>query len=224
MNRREWLARFGSAFVQIAGPPPFRFVDVAQKVGLVLPVVYGGIDTKKYILEANGCGIAFFDYDNDGWIDIFVPGGSRIDEAPEGATNRLYRNNRDGTFTDVTKRAGLNRVVWASGVCIGDYDNDGFDDLFLTCWGQNILYHNNGDGTFTDVTKESGLLHPTPQWGAGCTFLDYDRLDLFVSAYLKFDLKTVPLSRSESKLHVERSRRELRSKGASDRAQLPVPQ
>jgi hypothetical protein len=108
----------------------------------------------------------------------------------------LYKNNRDGTFTDVTKKAGLERAVWTSGVCIGDYNNDGFDDLFLSCWGQNILYRNNGNGTFTDVTKEAGLLHSKPEWGAGCTFTDYNRdgfLDLFVSTYLNFDLKTVPL-------------------------------
>ncbi|HZU24802.1 MAG TPA: CRTAC1 family protein, partial [Bryobacteraceae bacterium] len=110
--------------------------------------------------------------------------------------NRLYRNNRDGTFTDVTKKAGLNRVAWVSGVCVGDYDNDGFDDLFLSCWGQNILYHNNGNGTFTDVTKDAGLLKSRPAWGAGCTFVDYNRdghLDLFVSTYLDFDFKTVPV-------------------------------
>jgi hypothetical protein len=196
LTRREWLLGLPGCLARGAEPSPFRFVDVAQQAGLTHPVVYGGVDTKKYILETNGCGIAFYDYDHDGWADIFVPGGSRIDGAPKGAMNRLYRNNRDGTFTDVTKRAGLGKIVWASGVCVGDYDNDGSDDLFLTCWGQNILYHNNGDGTFTDVTKEAGLLHPEPEWGAGCTFIDYDRdgrLDLFVSTYLKFDMKTVPL-------------------------------
>jgi enediyne biosynthesis protein E4 len=172
------------------------FTDIAAKAGLTAPVVYGGVDRKKYILETNGCGIAFYDYDHDGWLDIFVPGGSRVDGAPPATSNRLYRNNRDGTFTDVTKRAGLERVAWVSGVCIGDFDNDGRDDLFLSCWGQNILYHNNGDGTFTDVTDKAGLLSPEPRWGAGCTFIDYNRdgyLDLFVSTYLNFDLKTAPL-------------------------------
>ncbi len=175
---------------------PMQFVDIAAKAGLVHPVVYGGVKSKKYILETNGCGIAFFDYDSDGWLDIFVPGGSHIEGAPAGATNRLYKNNRDGTFTDVTKKAGLERVAWVSGVCVGDYNNDGHDDLFLSCWGQNILYRNNGDGTFTDVTREAGLIHTQPEWGAGCTFVDYDRdgrLDLFVSTYLNFDFKTVPL-------------------------------
>jgi hypothetical protein len=158
--------------------------------------VYGNPDKKKYILETNGCGIAFFDYDQDGWLDLFVPGGSQLNGAGPGVTNRLYKNNRNGTFTDVTKQAGLERAVWASGVCVGDYNNDGFDDLFVSCWGQNILYRNNGNGTFTDVTKEARLLHSNPEWGAGCTFTDYNRdgfLDLFVSTYLNFDLKTVPL-------------------------------
>ncbi|HTB13091.1 MAG TPA: CRTAC1 family protein [Bryobacteraceae bacterium] len=195
MRRRDFFAlpllAFGSS-----SEAPFVFTDVAAKAGLTAPVVYGNPDKKKYILETNGCGIAFFDYDHDGWLDIFVPGGSQISGAPPGVTNRLYKNNRDGTFTDVTKKAGLERAVWASGVCIGDYNNDGFDDLFLSCWGQNILYRNNGNGTFTDVTKEAGLLHSKPEWGAGCTFTDYNRdgfLDLFVSTYLNFDLKTVPL-------------------------------
>ena len=196
MTRRNFLACAGpAAWAATAPPHPFHFVDVAAKAGLVHPVIYGGAESKKYILETNGCGIAFFDYDHDGWPDIFAPGGSRIEGAPPGATNRLYRNNRNGTFTDVTKKAGLERVVWASGVCIGDYNNDGHDDLFLSCWGQNILYRNNVDGTFTDVTKEAGLLHARPEWGAGCTFTDYNRdgfLDLFVSTYLDFDFKTIP--------------------------------
>jgi hypothetical protein len=200
MRRREFLTGVLAASIargaETGGGSRFRFVDVAAQAGLTHPVIYGGAESKKYILETNGCGIAFFDYDNDGWLDIFVPGGSRIDGAPPGTTNRLYQNNRDGTFTDVTKKAGLERVVWASGVCAGDYNNDGYDDLFLSCWGQNILYRNNGDGTFSDVTKQAGLLHPRPEWGAGCTFVDYDRdgyLDLFVSTYLDFDFKTIPL-------------------------------
>ncbi|MBI3667004.1 MAG: CRTAC1 family protein [Acidobacteria bacterium] len=199
MKRRDLLALFCNFSVfGTPLPKPFgvSFVDVAAKAGLTHPIIYGGVSSKKYILETNGCGVAFFDYDSDGWQDIFLPGGSRIDGAPAGATNRLYKNNRDGTFTDVTKRAGLERTVWASGVAIGDYDNDGHDDLFITCWGQNILYRNNGNGTFTDVTREAGLLSPRPRWGAGCTFVDYDRdgfLDLFVGNYLEFDLKTAPL-------------------------------
>jgi enediyne biosynthesis protein E4 len=142
-----------------------------------------------------GCGCAFVDYDNDGWMDIFILSGTRREGAPEGTTNRLYHNNRDGTFTDVTEKAGLTRVGWASAVCVGDFNNDGFDDLFVTYWGQNVLYKNNGNGTFTDVTKEAGLLHDGTRWGSGCTFIDYDRdghLDLYVSNYLEFDFNKVP--------------------------------
>jgi hypothetical protein len=166
-----------------------HFTDIARQAGLTEPTVYGGVDRKDYILETIGCGCAFIDYDNDGWLDIFLLNGSRVDGAPEGTTNRLYRNNRDGTFTDVTERAGLVRSGWASGVAVGDYDNDGFEDLFVTYWGQNVLYKNKGDGTFTDVTGAAGLLDNGQRWGAGCTFVDYNRdgnLDLFVSNYLEF--------------------------------------
>ncbi len=172
-----------------------RFTDVAKEAGLRAPVIYGGTDRKNYILETVGCGVAFFDYDHDGWLDIFVLGGSRIEGAPEGATNRLYRNNRDGTFSDVTDKAGLRRTGWASSVTVGDFNNDGWDDLFITYWGQNVLYRNNGDGTFTDITEAAGLLQKTPQWGSGCAFVDYNRdgfLDLFIAHYLDFDFKRVP--------------------------------
>src|SRR5436189_3990505 len=133
---------------------PFNahFVDVADHAGLHAPVIYGGVDSKEYIVESTGCGCAFIDYDNDGWMDLFVLSGTRLEGAPAGATNRLYKNNRDGTFTDVTVKAGLTRTGWASAITVGDYDNDGFDDLFITSYGHNVLYHNNGDGTFTDVT------------------------------------------------------------------------
>src|ERR1700722_2124944 len=123
-----------------------RFTDVAQAAGLHAPTIYGGIDRKDYIVETMGCGCAFLDYDNDGWMDIFVLCGTRFSEASTDATNRLYKKNRDGTFSDVTSKAGLLRTGWPSGVCVGDYDNDGFEDLFITYWGANVLYHNNGDG------------------------------------------------------------------------------
>ena len=133
-----------------------------RKPACVLPVIYGGVDAKKYIMEANGCGCAFIDYDNDGWMDIFLLSGTRLEGDPPEATNRLYKNNRDGTFTDVTEKAGLKAAGWANGVCIADYNNDGFDDIFCTYFGQNRLYRNNGDGTFTDVTKQAGLCGTRP--------------------------------------------------------------
>ena len=145
-------------------PFPARFVDVATAAGLTAPVVYGA----QYILETIGCGCAFIDYDNDGWMDIFLLSGTRLDGDPEGASNRLYKNNRDGTFTDVTEKAGLKAVGWASAVSVGDYNNDGFEDLFCTYFGQNRLYRNNGDGTFTDVTKAAGLWTPTGTSTSSC--------------------------------------------------------
>src|SRR6202046_191278 len=177
---------------------PFNayFTDIAKEAGLLAPIIYGGVDSKKYIMEANGCGCAFIDYDNDVWMDIFLLSGTRLEGDPPEATNRLYKNNRDGTFTDVTEKAGLKAVGWANGVCVGDYNNDGFDDIFCTYFGQNRLYRNNGNGTFTDVTKEAGLWESGPaRWGAGCAFLDYNRdghLDLFVSNYIRFSFEHAP--------------------------------
>ena len=211
MTRRELLAlaatnAFGQGMATRGVKPmprgkpsglPFhaRFTDIAAQAGLRDPVIYGGMERNSYIIEPMGCGIAFLDYDNDGWLDIFVLCGTRLEGPPPGASNRLYRNNRNGTFTDVTEKAGLTRTGWAYGVTIGDYNNDGYEDIFVTYWGQNVLYRNNGNGTFTDVTREAGLLAPGVRWGAGCTFVDYDRdgrLDLFISNYLKFDFQHIP--------------------------------
>ena len=174
------------------------FVDVAEEAGLTVPNVWGGVATKTYILEGKGSGLAFWDYDHDGWLDIYLTNGMRLGEtyAPGKApTNHLYKNNRDGTFTDVTERSGLTRSGWGVGVCVGDYDNDGWDDLFLTYWGQNGLYHNDGDGTFSNLTEKAGLLQSRRRWNSGCTFLDYDRdghLDLFVANYLELELDHWP--------------------------------
>ena len=213
-RRRDWLKLLAGTGLQAwaqgistrsvkplpRGKPsglPFhaRFTDIAATAGLRAPTIYGGVETKRAIIETTGCGVAFLDYDNDGWLDIFVLCGTTLDGDPKEATNRLYRNNRDGTFTDVTDKAGLRRAGWASAVCVGDYNNDGRDDLFVTYWGQNVLYRNNGNGTFTDVTKEAGLLHAERRWGSGCTFVDTNRnghLDLFVATYLDFDPEKVP--------------------------------
>jgi hypothetical protein len=210
MNRRVFLDGMVGASVAFAAKRmawgqepakvsafPVKFQNVAAQAGLTAPTIFGGRTTWKYILETTGCGAAFFDYDNDGWVDIFLPNGTTLEgtESPPPA-NRLYHNNRDGTFTDVTEKAGLVKSGWGQGVCIGDYDNDGFDDLFVTYWGHSVLYHNNSDGTFTDVTQKAGLDVAEVTWGAGCAFLDYDRdgfLDLFITNYVDFDLKTAPL-------------------------------
>jgi hypothetical protein len=172
------------------------FVDDAVKAGLNAPNTFGGVDTKKFIIETTGTGVAIFDYDNDGWPDIFVVNGTTLDPLPgkKQPTNHLYHNNHDRTFTDVTEKAGLTHTGWGQGVCVGDYDNDGNEDLFVTYYGKNVLYHNNGNGTFTDV---SGKAHVAGNgaWSTGCAFVDYDRdgkLDLFVATYVDFDVKTAP--------------------------------
>jgi hypothetical protein len=176
---------------------PFHssFTDIALEAGIRRPVVCGHPRRADYVIEAMSCGAAFFDYDHDGWLDILVLTGSRFGDPPSSASKRLYRNNRDGTFTDVTDKAGLFRTGYEYGVTIGDYNNDGFEDLFITGWPQNTLYRNNGDGTFTDVTKEAGLWNSKARFGSGCAFLDYDRdgrLDLFVANYVAFDMDSVP--------------------------------
>jgi hypothetical protein len=190
------LAAAGSAQASPAqapqAPKPFsRFTDVAQSAGLTATMYYGVPEAVTYIIEEMGGGCAFIDYDNDGWMDLFILGGRRLEDVPAGASNRLYKNNRDGSFTDVTEKAGLHDAGWAVGVCVGDYNNDGFEDLFLTYYGQNKLYRNNGNGTFTDVTEKAGLLHDGIRFGTGCTFLDYNRdgfLDLFVANYVDIDM------------------------------------
>lgn len=177
------------------------FTDVAKKAGLSHRTVYGDEGRNRYLLETTGCGVAWFDYDNDGWLDIFFVNGSRFGGFESGSepSNRLYRNNRDGTFTDVTVRAGLTRGGWGQAVCVGDYDNDGQDDLFISYFGMNALYRNRGDGTFEDVTDRAGVGVNATKWGSGSAFVDIDKdgdLDLFVAGYIDFDPKTAPLPES----------------------------
>ena len=182
----------------VAQPAQVQFIDVARQAGLTTPNVWGGIDHKRSILEAKGSGIAFYDYDHDGWLDIYLTNGNRLDTvwpAGQAPTAHLYKNNRDGTFTDVTQGSGLGITGWQTGVCIGDYDYDGRGGRFCCFWGQNRLFRNHGDGTFTDVTRQAGLLQDRVRWGAGCTFLDYDRdghLDLFVCNYLHLEPESIP--------------------------------
>jgi enediyne biosynthesis protein E4 len=177
--------------------PIAQFIDVAAKAGLTAANVFGGVDTKKYIIETTGTGVAIFDYDNDGWMDIFLVNGTTLEKFPAGKepTSHLYHNNHDGTFTDVTEKSGLKHSGWGQGVCVGDYDNDGFEDLYVTYYGKNVLYHNNGDGTFTDVSEKAGVAGSGKVWGTGCAFVDYDRdgkLDLMVANYVDFDMANAP--------------------------------
>jgi hypothetical protein len=180
-------------------PLGVQFTDVARQAGLNVETIFGGVHKNKYLLETTGCGAAFFDYDQDDWLDIFLVNGWRLEGFPKGKEPvcRLFKNNRDGTFTDVTMGSGLeHKTGWGQACCVGDYNNDGWNDLFVTYYGQNALYRNKGNGTFTEVTKEAGLLQDRLRWNSGCSFLDYDRdghLDLFVGNYIDLDLKKTPL-------------------------------
>lgn len=183
-----------------------RFTDVAREAGLKAKTVYGSENRNKYLIETTGCGAAFFDYDNDGWLDIFLVNGTRFETkwaAGTAPVSRLYKNNRDGTFTDVTAAAGIARTGWGSGCCVGDFDNDGFDDLFVSYWGDCSLWKNLGNGKFVDVAAKAGVTTRTKsglqRHNTGCAFVDYDKdgnLDLFVANYIDFDPKTAPLPES----------------------------
>jgi hypothetical protein len=180
-----------------ASPPKIEFQDIAAKVGVTARHVTGAQFEKKYIIETTGSGVALFDYDNDGWLDIFLVNGTTLEGFPKGQEpgNHLYHNNRNGTFTDVTEKVNLARSGWGQGACVGDFDNDGYDDLFVTYWGQNALYRNAGKSGFIDITEKAGLLSKLARWSTGCSFIDFDKdgdLDLFVANYVDFDISKTP--------------------------------
>ena len=198
------MAVLAAMLLPLGGPAPARpqqataadFRDLAAKAGLTAANVFGGPRSSTYILESTGTGVAVFDYDNDGWPDLFFVNGTTLAGSPAGQepTNRLYRNNHDGTFSDVTEGAGLSATGWGQGACVGDYDNDGWEDLYVTYYGRNRLYHNAG-GRFEEVADRAGVAGSGSAWGSGCAFVDYDRdgrLDLFVANYADFDLLHAP--------------------------------
>ena len=176
---------------------PAWYIDVAAEAGIAVRNVNGGVASKRYIIESTGSGVAIIDYDRDGWPDIFLVNGSTLPGAKpsESPTNHLFHNNHDGTFTDVTVKAGLASTGWGQGACVGDYDNDGFDDIYVTGYGANRLFHNQGNGTFIEVARQAEVAGSGKEWGTGCAFVDYDRdgkLDLVVANYVHFDLAKTP--------------------------------
>ena len=188
-----------------AHPTPAWFVDVAAKAGITVRNVNGSAENKRYIVEATGSGVAILDYDGDGWPDIYLVNGTELGSSAgivnDKPTGHLFRNNHDGTFSDVTAKAGLISTGWGQGACVGDYDNDGFDDLYITGYGKNRLFHNQGDGTFREVAEQTGVAGTGKEWGTGCAFLDYDRdgkLDLAVANYVHFDLAKTPAPGAEA--------------------------
>lgn len=176
---------------------PFRakFVDVAADAGLDLRFVYGDEKSKQYIMEVNGSGVAWVDYDGDELLDAFLVNGSTFDGEPAEATSKLYRNAGDGGFEDVTEAAGVGRSGWGTGVCAGDFDNNGATDLYVAYWGENALYRNTGEGGFLEIAGAAGVAGRSDEWTSGCTFVDIDRdglLDLLTTQYQRFDPKTTP--------------------------------
>jgi enediyne biosynthesis protein E4 len=174
---------------------PISFVDIAKRAGIDFHLTCGGPE-KRYIMESMCGGVAVFDYDNDGWMDIFLVDGSTLADLRDAKCHagKLYHNNHDGTFTDVTAKSGLAHCGWGFGVAVGDYDNDGWDDLYVTYLDGAVLYHNNHDGSFTDVTAKAGVGNPG-RWGTSAAFGDYDNdghLDLYVANYVDLDLQQLP--------------------------------
>ena len=197
-SRRDFLIRLAaaaaypgiSAFAKAIDPPEYPFAEVPSSISGIAWRHTAGHSQQKYLPETTGAGCAFFDYDNDGWMDIYLVNSGKCDffDPNPPLRNALYRNNRDGTFTDVTEKAGVAAGGYGQGIAVGDYDNDGFPDLYVTQYGHSILFHNNGDGTFTDVTEKAGVA--APGWSSSAVWFDYDndgRLDLFVCRFVDFD-------------------------------------
>jgi hypothetical protein len=183
----------GPVFLSSTSDLGVRFVDVTEKTGIRFK--HTSAPEKKYIVESMSGGVALFDYDRDGWLDIYITNSLTVETVnnPKSSRSALYHNNGDGTFTDVTEKSGLGYPGWAMGVTTGDYDADGWPDVYVTCLGPNHLYHNNGDGTFTDVTQKTGV--DDARWSTGAAFGDYDNdgnIDLFVANYVDFHLKDLP--------------------------------
>src|SRR5438552_8927110 len=177
------------AAAAIAKDPVAAFEEVLPSASGISWVHVSGQSPEMYLPETTGAGCAFLDYDNDGWMDIYLVNSGKCDfyTPPSSLRNALYRNNRDGTFTDVTEKAGVAGGGYGQGVAVGDYDGDGFPDIYLTQYGRSILYHNNGDGPFSDVTEKAGVA--APGWATSAVWFDYDndgRLDLFVCRFVDF--------------------------------------
>ena len=187
-----------------AHPGPAWFVDVAPQAGLLARNTNGSDTAKRYIVESTGSGVAILDYDNDGWPDIYLVNGARLPSVtPASAqpTGHLFHNNHDGTFTDVTDGSGLDQTFWGQGACVGDYDNDGLPDLFVTAYGHSDLFHNEGHAHFREIAEAAGVAGTGKEWGTGCAFVDFDRdgkLDLMVANYVHFDLATTPKPGAEA--------------------------
>jgi hypothetical protein len=197
LTRRRFLWTLGGAAAlagvrdipAVLAASQYPFEEVLPSASRITWTHTAGKSAQKYLPETTGAGCAFLDYDNDGWMDIYLVNSGKCDfyDPKPPLRNALYRNNRDGTFTDITEKAGVAAGGYGQGVAVGDYDGDGFPDIYVTQYGRNILYHNNGDGTFTDVTEKAGVA--APGWSTSAVWFDYDndgRLDLFVCQYVEF--------------------------------------
>ena len=210
---------------------PIVFEDDSEKAGLTHWTHKMGTPEKSYIIETKGSGVGLIDYDNDGWLDIYVVNGSTVDALSGKATPphaALFHNNHDGTFTDVAAKAGVTNDRWGFGVAIADFDNDGWPDIYVSNFGKNRLYHNNHDGTFTDVAEKAGVT--LGNWSTGATWGDYDgdgRLDLFVAGYIHWDWNNLPNSKEsggqQRVLHLPRRGSGVRTARAEGRAGSSVP-